>query len=88
MPTLKDTEVTKKKYKMMIQVYSAQNAIDAHIVKGLLEQHGVAARVNGEYLQGGIGELPPMGLITVSVEEADQEKALKFIREYDNKESF
>ena len=71
----------------MTKVYSAQNAIDAHIVKGLLEQQGISARVNGEYLQGGIGELPPMGLITVSVEEENYEKASELIRKYENAES-
>ncbi len=71
----------------MTKVYSAQNAIDAHIVKGLLEQEGISARVNGEYLQGGIGELPPMGLITVSVEEENYEKASGLIRKYENTES-
>ena len=71
----------------MIKIYSAQNAVDAHIVKGLLEQQGISARVNGEYLQGGIGELPPMGLITVSVEEENYEKASELIRKYENAES-
>lgn len=70
----------------MFRVYSAQNSIDAHIVKGLLEQHGVSARIDGEYLQGGIGELPPMGLITVSVAEEDYDNALSLVSEYETKE--
>ncbi|MGB5225179.1 MAG: DUF2007 domain-containing protein [Arenicellales bacterium] len=71
----------------MTKIYSAQNAIDAHIVKGMLEQQGIQARVNGEYLQGGIGELPLIGLVTVSVAEEDYEKALEVLREYENEES-
>ena len=71
----------------MTKIYSAQNAIDAHIVKGMLEQHGIQARVNGEYLQGGIGELPLIDLVTVSVAEEDYEKALEVVREYENEES-
>ena len=71
----------------MTKVYSAQNAVDAHIIKGLLEQQGISARVNGEYLQGGIGELPPMGLITVSVAEENYEQALKLVLEYENSDS-
>ena len=71
----------------MTKIYSAQNAIDAHIVKGMLEQQGIQARVNGEYLQGGIGELPLIGLVTVSVSEEDYEKALEVLREYENEES-
>jgi hypothetical protein len=71
----------------MTKIYSAQNAIDAHIIKGLLEQQGIAAWVDGEYLQGGIGELPLIDLVTVSVAEEDYEKALRVLREYENVES-
>ncbi len=71
----------------MTKIYSAQNAIDAHIVKGMLEQQGIQARVNGEFLQGGIGELPLIDLVTVSVAEEDYEKALEVLREYENEES-
>ena len=67
----------------MQKVYSAQNPIDAHIVKGLLEQQGVVARVNGEYLQGGIGELPLVDLITVTVADEDLDAALRIIQEYE-----
>ena len=69
-----------------MKIYSAQNAVDAHIVKGLLEQQGISARVNGEYLQGGIGELPLIGLVTVSVAEEDYEKATSVLSEYENTE--
>ena len=71
----------------MTKIYSAQNAIDAHIVKGMLEQQGIQARINGEFLQGGIGELPLIDLVTVSVAEEDYEKALEVVREYENEES-
>lgn len=71
----------------MTKIYSAQNAIDAHIVKGMLEQQGISARVDGEYLQGGIGELPLIDLVTVSVADEDYEKALEVLREYEKVES-
>jgi hypothetical protein len=48
-------------------VYRAENLIDAHLVKGLLEQAGIPAFVLGEHLTGGVGELPVMGLVTVGV---------------------
>jgi hypothetical protein len=67
----------------MIKVYSAQNAFDAHIIKGMLAQQGIVARVDGEFLQGGIGELPLIDLVTVSVSEEDYEKALKALQEYE-----
>jgi hypothetical protein len=67
----------------MPKVYSAQSPVDAHIVKGLLEQQGITALVNGEYLQGGIGELPLIDLVTVRVAESDVEAAREIIREYE-----
>jgi hypothetical protein len=67
----------------MRKVYSAQNSMEAHIVRGLLEQQGIAARVNGEYLQGGIGELPLIDLVTVSVADEDYSRAVEVIREFD-----
>ena len=67
----------------MQKVYSAQNPVEAHIVRGLLEQQGIEARVNGEYLQGGIGELPLVDLITVSVADGDVDAALEVIRDYE-----
>jgi hypothetical protein len=71
----------------MKKIYSAQNAIDAHIVKGMLEQRGISARVDGEYLQGGIGELPLIGLVTVSVADEDYVRALEVLHEYESVES-
>ena len=66
-------------------IYQAENAIDANLLKGLLEQTGIMAFVNGEYLQGGIGELPPGGLITVSVADADLEATMRVVAEFQNK---
>lgn len=51
-------------------LYEAENLIDAHLVRGLLEQAGIPAWVRGEYLTGGIGELPVSGLLAVCVPEA------------------
>jgi hypothetical protein len=52
-------------------VYEAENIIDAHLVKGLLERDGVPAFVSGEYLTGALGELPVMGLVSVSVPDSE-----------------
>ena len=43
-------------------VYQAGEALEAHMVAGLLEQVGIAAQVRGDLLQGGVGELPAAGL--------------------------
>ena len=51
-------------------VYQAENVIDAHLVRGVLEQAGIPAWVRGEHLAGGIGQLPAIGLIDVCVPDA------------------
>ena len=43
-------------------VYEAENLVDAHLVRGVLEQAGIPVWVRGEYLTGAMGELPVMGL--------------------------
>lgn len=59
----------------MKTVLHALDAIEANLVKGLLENAGIACHVSGEYLQGGIGELPASGLIRVLVNEQDYVQA-------------
>jgi hypothetical protein len=71
---------------MMQIIYEAANTIEANLLKGLLEQEGIEIFVNGEYLSGGIGELPVSGIITLSVEEDDMAKAIKIIEAYEKGE--
>ena len=59
----------------MRTVYHAANLIDAHLVRHALEQAGIPAFVRGEALVGGIGELPPIGLVSVSVPDSACEQA-------------
>ena len=63
-------------------IYQAANAIDANLLKDMLEQSGIMAFVNGQFLQGGIGELPATGLITVSVAEPDWMAALSVVNKF------
>ncbi|MBD3670473.1 MAG: DUF2007 domain-containing protein [Gammaproteobacteria bacterium] len=67
----------------MRNIYEASNNVEANLLKGLLEQEGIEIFVNGEYLSGGIGELPVSGLVTLSVEEDDVARALKVIEAYE-----
>jgi hypothetical protein len=68
---------------IMRNLYEASNAIEANILKGLLEVEGIEVFINGEYLQGGMGDLPVSGIITLSVEECDVARALKIIEAYE-----
>jgi hypothetical protein len=63
-------------------VYEAENVIDAHLVKGLLENAEIMAFVRGEYLAGAIGELPVMGLVAVLVPESQYAAADALLRDW------
>lgn len=67
----------------MIKVFTAQNSIEANIVKGMLEANDIHAYIEGEYLQGAIGELAGIDYAFVSVNEVNVEKALRLVNEYE-----
>lgn len=56
------------------------------MILNLLEQTGVSARIDGEYLQGGVGELQAIGLVRVMIEESDYPEAKQIIQEWDAKQ--
>ena len=68
----------------MIKIYQARDITEAHIVRGMLEAHGIEAHVNGYYLQGGIGELAADGFTYVSVNDEDELHARKIVDQYDS----
>lgn len=70
----------------MKEIYSASNATEAHMVVNLLELHGIAARIEGEYLSGGIGELPAIGLVRVMANVNDVEQAKSVIEYWERTE--
>lgn len=63
-------------------IYQAENLIDAHLVKGLLEQAEIPAFVLGEHLSGGIGELPVMGLVAVAVADGHVDAAAAALQQW------
>ena len=54
------------------------------MILNLLEQHGISGHVEGEYLQGGIGELQVMGFVRVLVSEENYAEARKIINEWES----
>lgn len=62
-------------------VYHAESIVDAHLVKDALEQAGIPAFVNGEYLIGGMGQLPARDFLSVSVPDSAVEAAEPVVRE-------
>jgi hypothetical protein len=67
----------------MIIIYHAANSLDANMIKGLLAQYNIESFIQGEYLQGGAGELPAADLVTVSVINAHKTEARKIIAEWE-----
>ena len=59
----------------MKQLHVARHAPEAHLVKGYLESHGIAAVVRGEYLTSGWGELPVDVCAVWIAEDADYARA-------------
>jgi hypothetical protein len=60
-------------------VYEPDNLIDAHLVKGVLEQSGIPVYLRGEHLAGGIGELPVPGLFALCVPEVCEPEARELL---------
>lgn len=67
-------------------VYEASNTIEGHMILNLLEQAGLSGRVDGDYLQGGMGDLQAIGVIRVMVEDKDYDKAKVIIEKWDSKQ--
>lgn len=53
----------------MKTLYEAASLVEAHLLKDLLAQEGVPAVIYGEFLQGGMGELPAAGLVRLMVDD-------------------
>jgi hypothetical protein len=67
----------------MKRVYNAVNHIQAHMVMHVLEQAGVHAMVQGEFLQSGAGELPLGNLVGVAVDDEDVAIAREIIEDWE-----
>ena len=62
-------------------VYRAENLFDAHLVKDALTAVDIPAHIAGEYLTGGIGQLPAMDYIAVMVPDSSVPRAQDIVRE-------
>ena len=54
------------------------------MIADLLEQAGIFSRVDGDYLQGGVGELQAFGLIKVRVNQDDFERARDIVSQWES----
>ena len=61
----------------LVEVYRAKDSVQAHLLRSGLEEMGIRAIVEGDLLQGALGEIP-MGWSTaprIMVDEPDAAKA-------------
>lgn len=71
----------------MVKVYTAANPTHAHLVRGMLENHGIRAIVQGENLWGARGELPftTESAPSVHVTDKDADRARQLIAEHESR---
>jgi hypothetical protein len=67
----------------MISVYRGSGYLQAQLLSGLLEQHGIPVFLQGAALQGGLGELPATGHLSIMVEPQDQDAARSLLAAYE-----
>jgi hypothetical protein len=66
-----------------VEVYSALNITEAEFLRGLLANEGIDAKVVGEALGMGVGELPPLiATPRIWVQSSEVERARTVIDEY------
>ena len=67
----------------MTLLYEAENALEAHMLVDLLAQQNLHARIDGEFLQGGVGEIQTSGLVRVLIDSDDFDDAKEIIRAWE-----
>lgn len=67
----------------MRTLYKASDGIEAQLLVDVLASEGIEARIEGEHLQGAIGELPAAGLVRLTVDEADHARARLVIERWE-----
>lgn len=69
-----------------VRIYRAANSTEAHLLKGLLEQHGILVRIFGDGLSSGVGELPvDVMQVELQVKRGYRQLARQLILEYESR---
>ena len=68
-------------------VYRANNLIEAHLAKHVLEGRDIPVFIFGESLLGGAGELPLFGILRVCVPEGFEQDALACLADMENEQA-
>jgi Putative prokaryotic signal transducing protein len=67
----------------MKSIFRGSDYIQAQLLTGLLEQHGITVYLQGAALQGGLGELPAVGHLSIMVDEQDERAAKSLLTAYE-----
>ena len=71
-----------------ICIYTAENALQAHCIKGMLAQKGIESLLQGEHLAGAIGELAvDRTQVTISVYPTQVGRAKEYLVEFEGSAS-
>ena len=70
----------------MLSVFRSSDYIEAQLLAGLLRDAGIDVFVQGALLQGGLGELPAMGHLSLLIDERDLSAAEMLIAAYERGE--
>jgi Putative prokaryotic signal transducing protein len=70
----------------MISVFNGSDYLQAQLLTGLLQEHGITVFLQGAALQGGLGELPATGHLSIMVEQQDQAAARSLLAAYERGE--
>jgi hypothetical protein len=70
----------------VISVFRCSDYIEAQLLAGLLRERGIDVFLQGAHLQGGLGELPALGHLSLMVEDSDQTAAARIIAAYERGE--
>ncbi|WP_026971949.1 DUF2007 domain-containing protein [Aliagarivorans marinus] len=65
-------------------IYNAANMLEANLLKGLLETHGIAVLLKGDGLVAAVGELPTSALeVSLWVKAFQQDYAKELLNDYE-----
>ncbi|NBA94966.1 putative signal transducing protein [Pseudomonas sp. R5(2019)] len=66
----------------MQRIYEPEDLLEGELLLCMLASEGVEAHLAGRDLVGGVGELPPLGLLSLNVENDQAQYARQLIAEY------
>ncbi len=67
----------------MKKVFATGTGFEAHMIRNLLEQNDIFVRIDGEFLQGGIGGIQASNIVRVMVGETEYARAKEIITQWE-----